>query len=197
MSIQTPTRIPRERRRSVATALSATAHTGKGLAHIMAASRSGTEMRNKILTIALISLAFSIAPAQNFPTYGNISDIKDFKKVYVASENEDSRKRIIKALEKDKSLEVVNSPDEAQFYLEFGELSREAVSTERDINERQQRTQMRAYTLGADKRKVIVWSDNATRDTEHFMGMKMYDSGRGESELISKFLKALKKARGK
>jgi hypothetical protein len=99
-------------------------------------------------------------------------------------------------LERDRILEVVNSPDDAQFFIEFSELSREAVVTEDRTKERQQRSQMLAYVIGSDKRKVIVWSDNRSRETEHFIGMKMYDSGRNESELTNKLLKALKKARG-
>lgn len=129
------------------------------------------------------------------PTYGKIEQIKDHRRVYVASENEDSRKRVIKTLAKDQNLEVVNSPDEAQFFVEYSELSREATVTGSRTKERQQRSQMRAYVIGSDNRKIIVWSDNGSRETEHFLGMKMYDSGRNESELTNKFLKALKKAR--
>jgi hypothetical protein len=97
---------------------------------------------------------------------------------------------------KETTLEIVNSPDEAQFFINYSELSREATVTGSRTKERQQRSQMVAYVISADKRKVIVWSDNRSRETEHFLGMKMYDSGRNESELTNKFLKALKKARG-
>lgn len=137
-------------------------------------------------------------PSQSteLPTYGTLDVIKNYRRVYVASENEDSRKRIIKSLAKDQNLEIVNSPDEAQFFIDYSELSREATVTGSRTKERQQRSQMLAYVIGSDKRKIIVWSDSNSRDTEHFLGMKMYDSGRNESELTNKFLKALKKARG-
>lgn len=150
------------------------------------------------LALLLALIAPSGSGQQDLPSYGTIDQIKTFSKVYVASDNEDSRKRVIKALGKDKTLHVVSSPDEAQFFIEYGELSREAVVTGVRINEakeRQQRNQMRVFVF-TDKRRLIVWSETASRETEHFFGMKMYDSGRGESELTGKFLKALKKARG-
>jgi hypothetical protein len=137
-----------------------------------------------------MTLLLLIALACQLPTYGEISDLKGLSKVYVVSTNEDSRKRISKALSK--SLEVVNDPDSAQFFMEYTELSREAVSTTDQVNQRQQRSQMSAYVM-VDKKRVIVWSDDRSRETEHFMGMKMYDSGRNETELAKAFLKALKK----
>lgn len=149
-----------------------------------------------ILSLLLLFPIDSIAQTSDLPTYGSIGLIKNARRVFVASENEDSRKRIIKALGKDKALTVVNSPDEAQFFIEHGELSREAVVTGARTKERQQRSQMRAFVIGSDKRRIVVWSEADSRETEHFLGMKMYDSGRGESELTNKFLKALKKARG-
>lgn len=154
----------------------------------------------KPLILLLLALTATTAAAQtDLPTYGTIDQVKGYSRVYVASDNDDSRKRIIKALGKDRSLQVVNSPDEAQFFIEYGELSREAVVTgvfTNQTKERQQRNQMRVFVFGADKRKVVVWSETDSRETEHFMGMKMYDSGRSESELTGKFLKALKKVRG-
>lgn len=88
----------------------------------------------------------------------------------------------------------MNSPDDAQFFIQYEELSREATVTGERTKERQQRSQMLVFTV-ASNRKIMVWSDTSSRDTEHFMGMKMYDSGRSESKLTEKFLKALKKAR--
>ena len=156
-------------------------------------------MLNRTVLIAVTLhwlLALASAQTTDLPSYGTIDQIKDYRSVYVASDNEDSRKRIIKALSKDKALEVVNSPDEAQFFIDYSELSREATVTGSRTKERQQRSQMLAYVIGSDKRKIIVWSDSNSRDTEHFLGMRMYDSGRNESELANKFVKALKKARG-
>lgn len=144
-------------------------------------------------TLILSLLLF--LPQSTLPTYGSLDVIKHYSRVYVAADNEDSRKRIIKALGKDRNLEVVNSPDNAQFFIEYSELSREVAVTGDRNKERQQRSQMVAFVIDSDKRKTIVWSENGSRDTEHFLGMKMYDSGRNESELTSKFLKALKKAR--
>lgn len=153
-------------------------------------------MKRYVVTLLLVCAVTVMAQQPDLPSYGTIDRIKNHTKVYVASDNEDSRKRVIKALSKDKDLEIVSSPDDAEFFIEYSELSREvSVSGER-TKERQQRSQMLAYVIGSDKRKTIVWSENRSRDTEDFLGMKMYDSGRNESELAKKFLKALKKARG-
>jgi hypothetical protein len=57
-------------------------------------------------------------PTQDLPTYGTIDQIKDYRRVYIACENDDSRKRIAKALGKDRELEVVGSPEQAEFFLE-------------------------------------------------------------------------------
>lgn len=149
----------------------------------------------RLLLLALL-LPSPFIQTTTLPTYGSLDAIKNQRRVYVASENEDSRRRIIKALAKDKTLEVVGSPDEAQFFIEYGELSREATVTgivTNENKERQQRNQMRVFTIGPDNRRIIVWSETGSRETEHFMGMKMYDSGRSESALTSKFLKALKR----
>lgn len=156
---------------------------------------AGAVIASRAMRCLLVLLLTFVAQA-DLPTYGDIGQIKTFSRVYVASDNEDSRKRVIKALSKDKTLEVVGSPDAAQFFVEFSELSREATTTGH-VKEREQRNQMRVYTLGSEGRKVVVWSDTLARATEHMMGIKMFDSGRGEDQLTSKFLKALKKARGK
>lgn len=142
----------------------------------------------KTLLISLALLFFS----QNLPTYGDITDLRGLSKVYVASDSEDSRKRIVKIL--NKKLQVVDSPSNAEFFVEFTELSREAVSTAVHKNDRQQRSQMRVYILDLNKQQILVWADTRSRETEHYLGMKMYDSGRNESKLAKKFLKALKKA---
>lgn len=146
-------------------------------------------MKSILLTLLLF------LSQSTLPTYGSIDSIRNLYRVYVASDNEDSRKRVIKLLTKDSDLIAVNSPDEAQFFVEYSELSREVAVTGDHNKERQQRSQMRVFTLDPDKRRVIVWSESGSRETEHFLGMKMYDSGRNESELTRKFLKALKKVR--
>ena len=152
-------------------------------------------MRRSAIAL-LLACAATSAAQKELPSYGTIDQIKSFARVYVASDNEDARKRVIKALSKDKTLEVVNSPGEAQFFIEYSEIGREVAVTGERTKERQQRSQMIAFVNGPDKQKIIVWSENRSRDTEDFLGMKMYDSGRNESELTKKFLKALKKVRG-
>ena len=150
-----------------------------------------SNMKTLILALPLL-LTFQ---QTSLPSYGSIDAIKSSTRVYVASENQDSRKRIVKALSKNRDLVVVGSPDEAQFFIEYSELGRDVAVTGERTKERQERGQLLAFILGPDKQKIIVWSESRSRETEDFLGMNMYDSGRNESELTNKFLKALKKAK--
>jgi hypothetical protein len=54
------------------------------------------------------------------PEYGTLPEIKDARKVYVYSEDLSSRDLILKELEKDKLLEVVGKPEEAEFFIFYG-----------------------------------------------------------------------------
>lgn len=149
-------------------------------------------MKSIILAVLLLLISLQA----DLRTYGSIDAIKSFSRVYVASDNEESRKRIIKELSKNRNLVVVDSPDEAEFFIEYSELGREVAVTGGRTKEREERSQMLVFVIGSDKRKIIAWSESRSRDTEEFLGMKMFDSGKNESELTKKFLKALKKARG-
>jgi hypothetical protein len=151
-------------------------------------------------TLTLVTLALSsvaLAQESKLPSYGSLDDIKTLHKVYVAAEDSESRERILKSLSKYNGLEVVSSPDDAEFFIEYGVLSRESLGNASLIEkDRKVKAQLRAYRNVPDKGRVIAWAKTNERETEHFMGMKMYDSGRGENELTKDFIKALKKARG-
>lgn len=157
----------------------------------------GTAMRLTLLLIFTLCFG-AVAPAQtqDLPEYGDIASIKSMSKVYVGAEDSDARNRIIKELSKYKTLEVVGSPSDAEFFIEYGMLDKESLAMSQVRKERKMRAQMRVYTLAPDSRRIIVWSDTHTRETEDMMGLKMYDSGRSENELTKKFINALKKARG-
>ena len=140
--------------------------------------------------------AAALAQTQDLPEYGDIVSIKSMSKVYVGAEDSDARNRIIKELSKYKALEVVGLRSDTEFFSEYGVLDKESLAMSQVRKERKTRVQMKVYTLAQDKRRVIVWADTHTRETEDMMGLKMYDSGRSENELTKKFIKALKKVRG-
>src|ERR1700730_1513255 len=76
--------------------------------------------RKLILTlVALACGTFAAVSAQEkLPEFGDIADLKDMSKVYVIADSTDARKFILDELKKYKALEVVASPDDAQFILE-------------------------------------------------------------------------------
>src|SRR5687768_14978354 len=96
--------------------LSAATQPSGGFLSLSSSLKNLMKSKSSQIIIALVViLSFSgwVFPSQTteLPSYSTIDRIKDHRKVYVASDNEDSRKRIIKSLGKDKSLEIVNSPD--------------------------------------------------------------------------------------
>lgn len=117
------------------------------------------------------------------PEYGDIAELQDKQKVYIASEEHASRKYIANLLKK--NFTVVDSPDDAEFYL----LYEVKASTESlGVRYHYQRSEMIAYTLKGD-RKRILWADDETFEPRKGFG------ARNEYNLIKNFLKALKDAK--
>lgn len=135
----------------------------------------------KILLTCLLLLAQT-----ELPEYGDITELKDKQHVYVASEEQASRKYIVNLLKK--NFIVVNSPEEAEFFLTY------EVKASTESRGRQPshyiRSEMVAYTLRA-QRKRILWSDDET--WEQSRGFSF--SAPNEYNLTKNFLKALKKAK--
>ncbi len=81
------------------------------------------------------------------------------KKVYLITESTEDRNLILKALKKKKStLEVVNNPNDAEFFLEFKTLARQDKKTLVG-SEYTEKAEMTAYFFNPDKKKVIAWSE--------------------------------------
>lgn len=121
------------------------------------------------------------------PEYGDIAELQDKQKVYVASEEQASRKYIVNLLKK--NFTIVDSPEEAEFFL----LYEVKASTESRGLQRShyKRSEMMAYTLTDKGRKRILWSEDETSEQR---GRMMY-SAPNEYNLTKNFLKALKKAK--
>jgi hypothetical protein len=120
------------------------------------------------------------------PEYGDIAELKDKQRVYVASSEQQSRKYIVNLLKK--NYIVVGSPDEAEFFLAYEVKS----STEARGRQRSHylRSEMIAYTLNGD-RKRILWSDDETYEESRGFSF----SAPNEFNLTRNFLKAVKKAK--
>jgi len=111
-----------------------------------------------ILTVFLFS-AFCFGQS-DLPIISTISDLKNLKKVYIVTESTQDRKFILLALKKKKSsLEIVNDPKDAEFFLEFKQLSRQDKKVL--IGSQYTETgEMTAYFYNSDKKKVIAWSES-------------------------------------
>lgn len=142
-------------------------------------------IRNSIITsVLLTSLLIPIfAQDNNLPEYGDIDDVKNLQKVYLIADSTNARKLILSELKKYPSLSVVNSPDEAEYFMEYKILRQETGQT--SLNITVDTSEMSVYML-MNKRRRVAWSKT------QISGITRPN----EVNLTRNFLKALKKARG-
>jgi hypothetical protein len=141
-------------------------------------------IRNSIIVSVLLtsSLIPIFAQDNNLPEYGDMGDVKNLQKVYLIADSTNARKLILSELKKYPILNVINSPDEAEYFIEYKILRQETGQT--SLNITVDTSEMVVYTL-RDKRRRVAWS-------------KTQISGftrPNEVNLTRNFLKALKKAR--
>jgi len=131
--------------------------------------------------LALVFGAFAVSAQEKLPEYGNIADLTGMNKIYVSADSTNSRKFILDELKKYPALQLVTSPDEAEFILECKQTGHIIVP---EILGRENPTfEMVAYTL-KDGRRRVAWSETKT-------------SLRPATSLLTRdFVKALKKIRG-
>lgn len=144
----------------------------------------------KILYSLIFTLIFTFTTfAQtDLPIIGKISDIQGKKKVYLAAETTDSRKKIQKTLEKDKSFEIVGDPAQADFILEYKQLAKNIRQGIYSAGKNEDIGEMSAYFYNSEKKKVVAWSEtkNAYEKTG-WGGLKA-----NETYLTTEFLKKIK-----
>lgn len=145
-------------------------------------------MRTIISFVILLSLITSFLiltiAQENLPEYGDIADLKNLQKVYLIADSTDARNIILKELKKYSTLTIVNSPNEADFFLEYKVLRHEDSSAGLKIPITT--SEMIAYT-SKNRYRRVAWSK-----TEDDAGI----SRPNELNLIRNFIKALKKVRG-
>lgn len=157
--------------------------------------RAGKALECRLPTFVVLLLLCGItALAQEVvePEIGSIETIKNLHKVYVITEDDDRRATITKMLGNYPNLEVVNSPKDAEFYLEMKDLTRDVAAT-RSGGAISQKSQMRAFIVKPEiKVRVIAWSETETfeRHTEFFLGAS------NEVNLTKHFINAMQAARG-
>lgn len=133
------------------------------------------------------------------PEFGSIDEIKTCTKVYVWAADLDERKKIIKALEKDKTLTIVDSIKQSEFAIAFevGGVNTGATIIGNTVtNNSREIGRLIAITRGTvddngKRHQRIVWSDTETRD---FSGGVSF-SRPPLTNSLNHFLKDLKKAR--
>jgi hypothetical protein len=125
-------------------------------------------MKNKTLLIAALIIAVlfvaTTARAQAVvePEIGSIDTIKNLHKVYVICEDGDVRETIIKMLSGYSGVEVVDSPKQAEFYLEMKTLTRDTAATFSG-GAILLKSQMRAFIVKPeDETRVIAWTETET-----------------------------------
>jgi hypothetical protein len=125
------------------------------------------------------------------PILGNVSDIQGLTKVYVLGATSDERKIVLQAFKREgKKLPfvIVNDPSEAEFFMNFGELSRQTDNTAFHRNY-EQRDEVEVYYFNKDKKKVIVFTDTETLNASNGMSFSAPNS----YNLTRNFFKAYKK----
>jgi hypothetical protein len=73
-----------------------------------------------LLLLLAIATAVSAQINNSAPEYGTLTDIKNHHRVYVYSEDLDSRNLILQELHKDQQLEVVGKLEDAEFFIFYG-----------------------------------------------------------------------------
>ena len=128
-----------------------------------------------LMLVALVLGAFVVSAQEKRPDYGTIADLKGLTKVYVNAPSTERRKIILAELKKAPSLTVVNSPDQAEFFLEYRVIDETHPMAMLNFV----KAEMAAYTV-KDGRKRIAWSETKGETNR--------------ADLPRAFVKALKKA---
>lgn len=139
----------------------------------------------KIFALLFALLLTAFVYGQEPSVTGKISDIQGKKKVYLTAENAESKKKIQKILEKDKSFEIVGDAAQADFVLEYQLLVKNVQQSPLNPGDNENIASLSAYFVNADKKKVVAWSKANAASVKKSDGEKA-----NEVSLANDFLKS-------
>ncbi len=135
-----------------------------------------------LLLVALLTCA-GLAVSQDLSTSGNVADMAGMQHCYLIADSAVARARLVKELKKQApQLQIVGSPGEAQFFLEYKVLE---IESDDEPLTPTTTSQMIAYTM-QNGQPIVAWSKK--QDDEGV-------SRKNEVNLVRNFIKALKKAK--
>ena len=135
-------------------------------------------------------------PSDSLPEYGDISEIRKFRRVFVIADDIDSQNSMINALRQYDGLDVVASPERADFFVAFTQGSTATSIVPRGLFagtiDHRTKAQFVVYYKSESGRSRIVWQE--TEDIQTSSGMTF--SRPNEVNVIRHFIKAMKRIRG-
>ncbi len=135
-------------------------------------------------------------PNDNLPEYGDISEIRKFRRVFVIADDIDSQNLMIKAFRQYDGLDVVSSPERADLFVAFTQGSSATSIVPRGLFagtiDHRTKAQFIVYYKSEIGRSRIVWQE--TEDLQTSSGLTF--SRPNEVNVIRHFIKELKKIRG-
>jgi hypothetical protein len=107
------------------------------------------------------------SPNPSEPEYGSVQDMKDLRKVFVRSTDDDSRSTIMRLLAGYEGVEIVNSPKVAEIILDYTILTRDVAANRGPYAQGASmalKSEMRAFVTKPDGTRVIAWTETETFD---------------------------------
>jgi hypothetical protein len=134
-------------------------------------------------------------PGDSLPEYGDISEIRRMRRVYVIADDIDSQNLLNRALQSYEGLDVVSSPDRAEIFVAFGQASSATGIQLRGLFagtiDHRTKAQFIVFYRGESGRRRIVFRE--TEDIQTSSGMTLSRSN--EVNVVRHFVKALTKVR--
>lgn len=148
-------------------------------------------LRFAAVGVTVLALAW-FAAGQDLPVMGDISALQGKTKVYIQNATSDERKLILRVFKNEAKkvpFVVVGDPDEAEIFMNFGELTRMTDNTA--FNRKyQERDELEVYYYDERKRRVIVFTDTETLDASNGLTLSYPNS----YNLTRNFFKAYRKS---
>jgi hypothetical protein len=113
-----------------------------------------------LLLGAVVCGASGVSAQEKLPEFGDITDLKSMRKVYVTADSTQARQAILDKLKKRTDIEVTISPDDSEFILECKQIGH--ITTSSDLFREMATFEMTAYTATKDGRRRIAWSKTKT-----------------------------------